>query len=182
MAEGFDGLRGYYGLQDFVPYCPKNNWFLKTKLKLYERKKNANINYNETPVVEYEISNYEILSSSNYDVKKYNWYFEKNKYADKYGDKKPPKGAIGFSMMNLSSITSYFQNPNTDFHLEGKRIHREKPNFNQKELNISIFRLKRVIILTKKFFETIGTILWFKYPIYSLLILAFWQIFLLFMN
>jgi hypothetical protein len=59
---------------------------------------------------------------------------------------------------------------------------KDKFNFNQRELNISIFRTKRVVILVKKFLENIGTIVWWKHPQFSILILSLCQIFLVFVD
>lgn len=59
---------------------------------------------------------------------------------------------------------------------------KDKFNFNQRELNISIFRTKRVMILVKKFLENIGTIVWWKHPQFSILILSLCQIFLAFVD
>ena len=117
---------------------------MKTKIELFEFRENSRPKDEKKPIHKWDISNYDLLRSISNELNHITWPLEK------FDHTRPETREITISWANLSSITSYFENPNNEIHLEGKRIYRRNFHFCKEELDISIFRVKRVYIILIK--------------------------------
>lgn len=117
---------------------PINNWFRKTSIKILNASKKRAL------IAETELQNFNILSLSHSTEQQPQIV----KIEGRSKTPNPPDFYLSVSLTNLTSLTSYFKNPNSEYINEGMFTNKDLSS-TRDVLNISMFRIRRILKLVE---------------------------------